>query len=171
MTDTTTDTDDATTTAELGGSQGQDVHDTDATVDRDTDTRDTRDTDEGSDDTRDGGKEAAKWRRKLRDTEAERDALADRLGALQKQVVESTVTAAGVKPAGFWASGATLEDLLDESGGVDAAKLDQAINAAVGTLGLKRQPRAPKPDPNARRVTNHHGEVSGWREALRPGRD
>ena len=92
------------------------------------------------DEDRDEGpsREAAKWRRRLRDAEAERDALAARLDGLQRAGVESIAAEVLSKPAGLWAAGTQLADLLDESGAVDRGKVRDAAAAAAEQLGLGR---------------------------------
>lgn len=85
-----------------------------------------------------GNREAAKYRRQLRDTETERDNLAGRLEALQKQTVETLAGQHLDKPAGLWASGTELEDLIDSEGNVDPDKVKAAAVAAREELGLTR---------------------------------
>ena len=81
------------------------------------------------------GREAAKYRRRLRAVEAERDELTQRLEAMQRSEVERQAAAAQLRPAALW-SAATLPDLLNEDGTVDADKVDAAIAAARDVLGL-----------------------------------
>ena len=49
-------------------------------------------------------REAAKWRGRLREVEAERDSLAGKVEALQRAQVDAHITALGTKPAAVWAS-------------------------------------------------------------------
>lgn len=86
-------------------------------------------------------REAAKYRRRLRDAETERDQLAQRLEAIQRAEVERLATAARMKPAAVWASGAELADLLTEDGAVDEQKVSDAITAAREAFGLAAPPR------------------------------
>ena len=81
------------------------------------------------------GREAAKYRRRLRAVEAERDQLAQRLEAMQRAEVDRQAEAAQLKPAALW-SAAQLADLLNEDGTVDTDKVDTAIQAARSVLGL-----------------------------------
>ncbi|MEE2852234.1 MAG: hypothetical protein VX424_06220 [Actinomycetota bacterium] len=90
----------------------------------------------GGDDGGNPNREAARWRTKLRDTEAERDVLATQLEAMQRAAVDSHVTAMGMKPAALWAAGANLEDLLDENGVPDLKKVEAAAATARETLGV-----------------------------------
>jgi hypothetical protein len=89
-------------------------------------------TDESDDNT---GREAAKWRKKLRGAEAERDDLATRLEAVQRQQIEKILVAAHVKPPAVWAV-AELGDLLADDGTIDAAAVEVAITAAREQFGI-----------------------------------
>jgi hypothetical protein len=86
-----------------------------------------------------GNKEAARYRRRLRSTEQERDQLAERVTALQRAEVERLATADDLRPAALWAS-AELGDLLSDDGTVDEAKVSQAIGAAREQLGIPNPP-------------------------------
>ncbi|BBY91334.1 hypothetical protein MGALJ_10030 [Mycobacterium gallinarum] len=68
-------------------------------------------------------KEAAKYRRRLRDTEAERDRLTDRLTTLQRREVERLAADHLADGADLWRDGAQLEDVLDDDGDIDADKV------------------------------------------------
>lgn len=84
-------------------------------------------------------REAAKYRRKLRDTEGERDALTERLTTLQR--AEVARLAADVLAAGddIWLTDVKLADLLDDTGNVDAAKVNGlATNIAASRPHWKR---------------------------------
>ncbi|WP_133054976.1 hypothetical protein [Mycolicibacter nonchromogenicus] len=75
-------------------------------------------------------KEAAAYRRRLRDTEAERDQLASRLADAQRAIVTSTVAQRLQDPADFWST-TELADVLGDDGGVDAEKVSAAIKAVL----------------------------------------
>ncbi|OBK56319.1 hypothetical protein A5656_19675 [Mycobacterium gordonae] len=102
--------------------------------------------DEGQDDDAgDGqGREAAKYRRRLRDAEAERDRLAEQVESLQRAEVERQATVGGLRPAALWASGAELDGLLGDDGTVDAAKVSAAIEGARDQLGIPAPPVGPR---------------------------
>ncbi|MEX3644323.1 hypothetical protein [Mycolicibacterium porcinum] len=78
-----------------------------------------------------GNKEAAKYRRKLRDTEAERDALQTRLEHVQRGEVERLVTDQLRDPADIWRDGAQIADLLDDNGNIDPAKVTTLAGAVL----------------------------------------
>lgn len=113
---------------------------------------------EDGDDTR-PGREAAKYRRQLREVEGERDTLAGQLDALRRAEAERiaaqgvevvarvtagpmagrpmrSYTVPGIKPAALWASGAQLGDLLADDGTVDPEKVAEAVKTARDVLGL-----------------------------------
>ncbi len=73
-------------------------------------------------------REAARYRRSLRDTEAERDSLRDRLDVLQRAEVERLASADGLAvPGDFWLSGANLAELLDDDGNVDHGRVRESV--------------------------------------------
>jgi hypothetical protein len=80
------------------------------------------------------GKEAARYRRQLRATEAERDQLRGRVGAFQRAEVERLAAGRLARPADLWDAGATPADFVDaESGEINpervGAHLDQLLAA------------------------------------------
>lgn len=89
------------------------------------------------------GREAAKYRRQLREVETERDGLAAQLEALRRAEAERLAGDHKLKPAALWAAGATLADLLDADGTVDPAKVAEAVTAARTALGIPPTPVAP----------------------------
>jgi hypothetical protein len=63
-------------------------------------------------------REAARYRTRLRETEAERDAIAVRLAAHQRREAERIAGASLSKPSDVWLDGADLAELLDDQGDV-----------------------------------------------------
>lgn len=106
--------------------------------------------------------EAAKYRRQLREAEAARDALASQLDATRRAQIEHLTTALRVKPVALWASGATVEALLNDAGAVDPVRVEAAARVAVDALGLASGPR---PDPSVGRGARSGGE---WTDAFKP---
>lgn len=82
------------------------------------------------------GREAAKYRRRLRETETERDALKATVEAMQRAEAERLVAGQLAKPSALWASGAVVGDLLNDDGTVDPEKVTAAATTARDTLGL-----------------------------------
>lgn len=116
-----------------------------------------------------GGNEAAKYRRRLRDTEAERDNLAERVLALQRAEVERL---AGhlTQPNAVWAAGVQLASVLDDQGDVDPDKVRLAVTAAAEQLGLARAPRTPRPDPSQGGANSSGPTGPKFSDAFGPGR-
>lgn len=83
-----------------------------------------------------GNKEAAKYRRKLRAAEGERDALAETVAALQREAAEALASKHLNKPAALWQAGTALEDVLGEDGRPDPGKVEAASRSAIDALGL-----------------------------------
>ncbi|ULE32175.1 hypothetical protein [Mycobacterium sp. IDR2000157661] len=118
--------------------------------------------DEDQDDTDDDGasagdgpgREAAKYRRRLRDVEAERDTLKATVAALQRAEVARLAADAGLRPAALWASGPELADLLGEDGTVNADAVAAAVAVAREQLGI------PKPRPRGN-VVRGEGRTVG----------
>lgn len=84
------------------------------------------------------GREAAKYRRKLRETETERDQLREVVDGMRRAEVERIAGATVQNPAGLWAAGIDVASLLDDAGQVDPAKVQAATQQAAETLGLAR---------------------------------
>ncbi len=100
-----------------------------------TEVDDKRTDDQQTEDT--GNREAAKYRRRLRDTEAERDQLAQRVESMQRTEVERLAAVALLKePRALWAAGTELADLLAEDGTVDPEKVTAAIKHTREHLGI-----------------------------------
>lgn len=108
-----------------------------------------------------GGREAARYRRRLRDTEAERDALTERVESLQRSVVEGIVTEGGMggrmhTAEPFWAGGVDLADLLDEGGNVDRDAVLAAVDEIAARFGITRRPK-----PNTVLGEGHNPTLKG----------
>ncbi|MDA0253048.1 MAG: hypothetical protein O2892_19245 [Actinomycetota bacterium] len=115
-----------------------------------------------------GSKEAARYRRQLRAVEADRDALAGQLLALQRQQVEARATVLGIRPAAVWAAGISVTDLLGADGTVDAEKVSQAVASVKETFGIK-----PKATPRPRMFRSGASSAStqvtkSWTQAFTP---
>ncbi|MGX6513028.1 hypothetical protein [Rhodococcus sp. SJ-2] len=108
----------------------------------------------------DEGKEAAKYRRRLRDTEKERDALIGQVDALRRAAIDKEVKGTHrVAPEGFWASGITVDQLLDDDGNIDTEKIRAAVKDAVTRLGLTQTRRGYVRGEGA---NPHPKETSNW---------
>lgn len=81
----------------------------------------------------DDGNEAAKYRRRLRDTESQRDQLAGRVETMQRSEAERLAAVHLADGSDLWLTGTTLADVLDEDGNVSVEKITavaQQITAA-----------------------------------------
>ncbi|MCL2090887.1 MAG: gp58-like family protein [Micrococcales bacterium] len=108
--------------------------------------------------------EAATYRRRLRDTEADRDRLAQQVQAMQKAEVERLASRLA-QPSALWAT-TELADLLDDTGQVDPDKVANAIEQARTTLGLAVVSGTPSPANEGRIVDPY--TASSWSRAFAP---
>jgi hypothetical protein len=127
------------------------------------------------DDNADGGapeanpnSEAARYRTRLRETEAERDTLAERLAGYQRRECESAVSDLLDCPDDLWSIGqASVSDFYDDAGELNDAEL----RAAVGGM-LEERPRLGKPGPGPRNWGQHSSplpaEGLSWAEVINP---
>lgn len=118
----------------------------------------------------DSNREAAKYRRRLRDTEADRDRLATQVEALQRAEIDRLATAEGIKPEALWASGANLAEMLTTDGTVDPDRVTIAANAAEQTLGLNRRRRGNHVPAEGRQVA-HALPKRSFADAFKPRAD
>ncbi|OYO07887.1 hypothetical protein CGZ94_20680 [Enemella evansiae] len=80
--------------------------------------------------------EAAKYRRRLREAETERDQLKDQVAALQRSAIEAVAVEMKLKPEALWAAGVDLAELVCDDGTIDRAKTTVAIETAGDKLGV-----------------------------------
>jgi len=113
-------------------------------------------------------REAAKYRRRLRETEAERDRLTEALGVYRRRDAEQAAEAAGLlRGADLFDLGTDLADLLAEDGTVDTGK----VNAAAAAL-LEERPhwRAPKPSLDLGIGSPVTTKGTSWQDVIQGGR-
>lgn len=112
--------------------------------------------------------EAAKYRRRLRSVEAERDTLAQQVQALQRQQVEQLCQAARIRPQAVWGSGAELSAMLNDDSSVNPEAVAEAINTAREQFGIHPQVGTHVPG-----VGNRPGQLAKtdqWVDAFKPQR-
>lgn len=80
--------------------------------------------------------EAARWRRRLREAEKQRDELAAQVEAMQREQVSALLSREHVEAEAVWATGTTLNDLLDAEGRPDPDKVKKAARSAAEALGI-----------------------------------
>jgi hypothetical protein len=91
------------------------------------------------DDGQDGGnREAARYRRRLREVEAERDALTARVETMQRTEAERLASKHLAKGAALWIGDTQLADLLDDDGNVDASKVADRAQYVREEFGLSK---------------------------------
>lgn len=115
--------------------------------------------------------EAAKWRKRLRETEAERDELREQVEALQRQQVDQLVTAAGLKPAAVWKT-TELAALLGDDGTVSADLVTAAVERARDELGVQPLGKGGAPVPGIGARPEHKPQTpdQAFKEAFAPRR-
>lgn len=96
------------------------------------------------------GSEAAKWRRRLRDTEVERDTLAQRVERFQRAEVTRLVADDLAQPGDLFRFGVTLADVLDDDGKVEPGLVATALSGL-----LEARPGLGKPAPQQRGPSSH----------------
>ncbi len=118
-----------------------------------------------ADETRPGA-EAARYRRRLRETETERDGLVEQLDGFRRREAERVAAGALSKASDLWLDGRTIGDLLDDDGQVDADKVNAEVASVLdGRPQLATTRQRPKPDDAQGRPGPRSSE--GWSDVLR----
>ncbi len=112
--------------------------------------------------------EAARYRRRLRETEAERDALRTRVESYQRADVERRISDALETPADVWLTGVQLSDVCDENGEIDEHELDQVVLAVTTEHPAWRKRERLGIDPDQGKKSEHYRSPS-WTGLLRAG--
>ncbi|WP_178360553.1 hypothetical protein [Mycolicibacterium hippocampi] len=118
--------DSAATASEGAGSSSDPV------ADPDSDEAETDSRSEDSDAPK-ADREAAKYRRQLRDTEAERDRLLTQVEGYHRAEVERLASSRLIDGSDVWAGGVALDSLLNDAGQVDPARVAQAVRDLAQT--------------------------------------
>lgn len=113
---------------------------TEHTETQDTETQDSENTNpdtttDNNPETNTDNREAAKYRRRLRETETERDRLAQQLETLQKDNIEAAATNQLTKPSALWALGYQPADFLTDNH-IDTEKVQTICQQAITDHGL-----------------------------------
>jgi hypothetical protein len=119
--------------------------------------------------TGEGNREAARYRTKLREAEAERDRLASAVTTYQRRDAEALVGSRLLSPGDLWVAGAKLEDLLADDGTVDPAKVDAAVATVLEARPhwKPQGPRVPRDMGQGRRESSSGGGAS-WADVIAP---
>ena len=89
--------------------------------------------DETPEDPKPEGNREAKFRKQLRKTEAERDALAQRLTAMQRAEAQRLASDRLGDAADLWTAGTELDSLLADDGSVSPELVATAVDAVLGS--------------------------------------
>lgn len=90
------------------------------------------DGDDQGDDNPNPNHEAAKWRTRLRESQAVEAGVSSRLEAAQRQLAERAATEYLHDSADLWRGGVTLEELMSVEGDIDPRLVEQAARRVVG---------------------------------------
>ena len=112
------------------------------------------------------GAEAARYRRRLRETESERDGLVEQLDGFRRREAEGVAAGALSKASDLWLDGRTIGDLLNDDGQIDVAKVSAEVATVLeGRPQLAATRQRPKPDDaQGRPMVRSEG---GWADVLR----
>lgn len=95
------------------------------------------------------GAEAARYRRRLREAETERDTIAERLSGFQRREVERLAGTVLSRGDDIWLGKADVAELVDDAGQVDPEKVTIAVATVLdGRPQLRKDGRRPRPDPS-----------------------
>lgn len=120
---------------------------------------------EDTEPTADDNAEAAKWRRQLRQAEAERDKVTATLTAVQRSRVEAVAATHGITADALWAAGAELDDLLTD-GQPDPAAIAAAVRDTREKFGIIRKPASVSGLRSGAMLPQP--PVDHWRDAFAP---
>jgi hypothetical protein len=112
--------------------------------------------------------EAARWRTKLRDTEAQRDALTERLTGYQRRECEAAVADLLDEPADLWDIGqADLAGFYNDDGELDEGPLRAAAGALCEMRPKLAKPRGPQWQNFGQYAAPPPPPKAGWNSVLK----
>jgi hypothetical protein len=111
-----------------------------------------------------------RYREQLRDAEADRDRLSGLVESMRRSEVERQAAGRLADAADLFHGGATVADMLDDSGAVDPAKVDSAITGLLEKHAHWATPRARYDGPLQSGATSVPLEPQGkkWSDAFAP---
>ena len=132
------------------------------------------DTGQGGDERTAANREAAKYRRQLREAEAQRDQLGARLATMQRSQAEALAREHLADGADMFRDGLELSALLDNDGNLDPAKVTEAARAAHKAHPHWGAPQPQKRNPSMRGSFLsgasgrglHDGPTASWQKVL-----
>lgn len=171
MTDAAT-TPTATTPAPADTDAAQDATPPDpATTDTDTTADDTDDTETTEAEAPPASREAARYRKRLRAVEAERDQLAARLDHLQRGEAERLAAAVLADGGDLWRDGHNITELINDDGHLDpdkVAELASNLVAAHPHWSKRTAPKTVKTGGMASGATSPAQQITpSWSSVLR----
>jgi hypothetical protein len=117
------------------------------------------------------GQEAAKYRKQLRDTEAERDALTGTVESLRRQIIAQNMPRANKMTAeALWTAGHQAGEFFTEAGDLDAAKLEASTRAVHERFGVPFRNVDPVPGSGQRDPDGINWDGPSWGDAIKKGR-
>jgi len=131
------------------------------------DAGDQHDDDPSADDPSAPAREAAKYRRKLRTVETERDGLAERLAGYQRREAERLAAAELSRGDDLWIGDTDVTAVLDDEGNVDPDKVSAAVQAVLdGRPQLGRTHGRVRPNRQQGKPSSPQ-QGGSWSELLR----
>lgn len=114
-------------------------------------------------------REAVKYRRRLREAESQRDALAARLEASQRREIERLAAESLAQPGDlFDVGGKDVPTFVTADGEIDAAAVTEAVAALLAERpGLHKDARVQWPDSGAGRRGHSSPAGTTWTEVLK----
>lgn len=117
------------------------------------------------------GQEAAKYRKQLRETEAERDTLTGTVETLQRQLIAQNMPRANKMTAeALWTAGYQASEFFTETGEIDAAKLEASTRAVHERFGVPFRNVDPVPGSGQRDPDGMNWDGPSWGDAIKNGR-
>lgn len=124
---------------------------------------------DGGEDAGAQSREAAKYRKRLRDAESERDNLAATVESMRKAEVERLAAGKLGKPDAIWQTDVHVADMLTEDGQVSAEAVATACDKAVSDFGLAEPtPSVGAYVPEAGIVPDNPLNTEQFSDAFRP---
>ena len=110
-------------------------------------------------------REAARYRTRLRETEAERDLVVERLAGYQRREIERLAGARLSRPGDVWMDGRPVAELLAEDGTVDPNRVDAEVEQVLdGRPQLDKTYERDRDYGAGKRSSTSPG--GGWQEVL-----
>ena len=109
-----------------------------------SDDQENSDPDAPSEEQQEGSKasrQAARYRRQLRETETERDTLRDQVDTLRRAIAEEALSGVLAKPSSLWLTGVSASDFYNAEGNLDTEALRAAAESAASDHGLQSHKR------------------------------